>query len=93
MRTCRPDWVIDQTFDLFVELGANDDQCDFPVVYASGVNGIAGDTVEDMSETLEPLFEAVVREVHYITLGFREDLNKVCHAVEVLEALEQAQGI
>jgi predicted membrane GTPase involved in stress response len=62
---CRPDWVIDQTFDLFVELGANDNQCDFPVVYASGVNGIAGDAIEDMSKTLEPLFEAVVREVHF----------------------------
>ncbi len=60
---CRPDWVIDQTFDLFVELGANDDQCDFPVVYASGANGVAGDSVEEMSETLEPLFEDVVREV------------------------------
>ena len=55
--------MIDQTFDLFVELGANDDQCDFPVVYASGVNGVAGESPEDMSETLEPLFEAVVREV------------------------------
>jgi len=65
LRCCRPDWVIDQTFDLFVELGANDNQCDFPVVYASGVNGIAGDAVEDMSETLEPLFEAVVREVRH----------------------------
>ena len=55
--------MIDQTFDLFVELGASDDQCDFPVVYASGVNGIAGDSTDDMAETLEPLFEAVVREV------------------------------
>lgn len=59
---CRPDWVIDQTFDLFVDLGATDEQCDFPVVYASGVNGIAGEAPEDMSETLEPLFEAVVNE-------------------------------
>ena len=59
---CRPDWVIDQTFDLFVELGANDEQCDFPVVYASGVNGTAGQAPEEMSENLEPLFEAVVRE-------------------------------
>ena len=60
---CRPDWVIDQTFDLFVELGATDDQCDFPVIYASGVNGIAGDSPDNMAQTLEPLFEAVVREV------------------------------
>lgn len=46
-----------------MELGAKDDQCDFPVVYASGVNGVAGESPEDMAETLEPLFEAVVREV------------------------------
>ena len=57
--------VIDETFDLFVELGANDEQCDFPVVYASGVNGVAGETPEDMADTLEPLFEAVVKEVWY----------------------------
>ena len=61
--------MIDQTFDLFVDLGANDEQCDFPVVYASGVNGIAGEAPEDMAETLEPLFEAVVKEashLHYL---------------------------
>lgn len=33
---CRPDYVIDTTFDLFVDLGASDEQCDFPIVYASG---------------------------------------------------------
>lgn len=55
--------MIDQTFDLFLELGANDEQCEFPVVYASGVNGVAGEAVEDMSDTLEPLFEAILREV------------------------------
>lgn len=59
--------MIDQTFDLFVDLGASDEQCDFPVVYASGVNGIAGVAPEDMAETLEPLFEAVTREVSAFT--------------------------
>ena len=38
----RPDWVMDQVFDLFDNLGASDEQLDFPVVYASGLNGIAG---------------------------------------------------
>jgi GTP-binding protein len=38
----RPDWVVDSTFELFMDLGATDEQCEFPVVYASGVNGIAG---------------------------------------------------
>lgn len=43
-----------------MDLGANDDQCDFPVVYASGFQGIAGFDPEDMRETLEPLFETIV---------------------------------
>ena len=55
--------MIDQTFDLFVELGANDNQVDFPVIYASGVNGVAGEDPDDMAGTLQPLFEAVVKEV------------------------------
>lgn len=59
----RPDWVIDQTFELFCELGANDDQCDFPVVYASGLSGIAGNDPAELEDNLEPLFEAIVREV------------------------------
>ena len=59
----RPDWVIDTTFDLFCSLGADDESCDFPVVYASGFQGIAGDDYIDMSDTLEPLFEAILREV------------------------------
>ena len=49
----RPDWVIDTTFDLFCSLGADDESCDFPVVYASGFQGIAGDDYTDMSDTLE----------------------------------------
>ena len=42
----RPDWVIDTTFDLFCSLGADDESCDFPVVYASGFQGIAGTTTQ-----------------------------------------------
>jgi hypothetical protein len=45
----RPDFVINATFDLFCDLGASDEQCDFPVVYASGVNGIAGDEPNALS--------------------------------------------
>lgn len=59
----RPDFVIDSTFDLFVDLGAPDHLCDFPVVYASGANGIAGDDPATLAEDLEPLFECIVREV------------------------------
>ena len=70
--------MIDQTFDLFVELGATDEQCEFPVVYASGVNGIAGDEVEEMSDTLEPLFEAILREVSS-SMGFPPSTVSLSH--------------
>jgi len=59
----RPDWVVDTTFDLFCSLGATDEQCEFPVVYASGFQGIAGLEPDDMSDTLEPLFDLIVNEV------------------------------
>jgi GTP-binding protein len=59
----RPEWVVDSTFELFMDLGANDEQCDFPVVYASGVHGIAGTSPDAMAEDLQPLFEAIIKEV------------------------------
>ncbi|MBS98163.1 MAG: translational GTPase TypA [Oceanospirillaceae bacterium] len=60
----RPDWVMDQVFDLFDNLGATDEQLDFPVVYASALNGIAGLDPEAMSEDMTPLFQAIVDHVH-----------------------------
>jgi GTP-binding protein len=59
----RPEWVLDQTFDLFDRLGATDRQLDFPVIYASALNGYAGDTPEVRSGDMTPLFEAIVRHV------------------------------
>ncbi|KAI7840975.1 hypothetical protein COHA_005204 [Chlorella ohadii] len=59
----RVDWVVDQTFELFLDLGATDEQCDFPVVYASGIAGIAGPSPEELADDLEPLFDLIVREV------------------------------
>jgi len=58
----RPDYVIDKCFDLFVELGATDEQTDFRVVYASGLQGKAGDDVE-LSDDLGPLFDAVLEGI------------------------------
>ncbi|MCC7357166.1 translational GTPase TypA [Candidatus Uhrbacteria bacterium] len=60
----RPDWVLDQTFDLFVALGANDHQTDFPVIYASAKQGKAGlePNLETMSN-VHPLFETVIKEI------------------------------
>lgn len=59
----RPDFVIDAVFDLFCDLEASDEQCDFPVVYASGMSGIAGNDPATLAEDLEPLFAAILREV------------------------------
>ena len=59
----RPDWVLNQTFDLFDRLGANDEQLDFPVVYASGLNGYAGLDEEVRSGDMTPLFEAIIKHV------------------------------
>ena len=59
----RPDWVMDQVFDLFDSLGATDEQLDFPVIYASAINGIAGLDPEDMAEDMTPLYEMIVDKV------------------------------
>ena len=59
----RPDWVMDQVFELFDNLGATDEQLDFPIVYASAINGIAGDDHEAMAEDMTPLFEAIIKHV------------------------------
>ena len=60
----RPDWVMDQVFDLFDSLGASDEQLDFPVIYASALNGIAGLDDTDMAEDMTPLFQMIVDKVH-----------------------------
>lgn len=59
----RPDWVIDQVFDLFVNLGATDEQLDFPIVYTSALNGIAGLEYDNMADNMTPLFESIVKNV------------------------------
>jgi GTP-binding protein len=67
----RPDWVVNQTFDLFDRLGASEEQLDFPVVYASAVNGYALDRVDeqppsrddDTTVGMAPLFRAILRHV------------------------------
>ena len=59
----RPDWVINHTFDLFDKLGATDEQLDFPVIYASGLNGFAVESLEDERTDMRPLFEAILKHV------------------------------
>ena len=59
----RADWVLNETFDLFDRLGATDEQLDFPIVYASGLNGYAGDNPDIRTGDMTPLFEAIVEHV------------------------------
>ena len=59
----RPDWVINQTFDLFDKLGATEEQLDFPVVYASALNGYATLDLAKPSQDMRPLFDAVLKHV------------------------------
>jgi len=59
----RPDWVIDQTFDLFDRLGATDEQLDFPIIYASALQGYASEDSDTRSGDMTPLFETIVRHV------------------------------
>ncbi len=56
----RPDWVLGQTFDLFDQLGATEEQLDFPVVYASALRGFAGNDPREMRDNMTPLFQAIV---------------------------------
>lgn len=57
----RPDWVVDQVFELFDQLGATDEQLDFPVIYASALQGYAGSDLADLGKDMQPLFQAMVK--------------------------------
>ncbi|WGS66219.1 translational GTPase TypA [Enterobacteriaceae bacterium ET-AT1-13] len=59
----RPDWVLNKTFDLFVNLKANDDQLDFPVIYTSAINGISGIDYKNMKKDMVPLLKTIINDV------------------------------
>jgi len=59
----RADWVVDQTFDLFDKLGASNEQLDFPVVYASALNGYAKTELDDVTDNMFPLLDVVLNNV------------------------------
>ncbi|MCM2329083.1 MAG: translational GTPase TypA, partial [Lysobacter sp.] len=61
--SARPDWVVNQTFDLMDKLGASEDQLDFPVVYASALNGWASLDSTKVGEDMRPLFDAILKYV------------------------------
>ncbi|MEN1968406.1 translational GTPase TypA [Lentibacillus sp. N15] len=59
----RPNEVIDEVLDLFIELGADDDQLEFPVVYASALNGTSSDEPDDQQETMDPVFKTIMEHI------------------------------
>ena len=59
----RPDWVLDQIFDLFDRLGGTDEQLDFPIIYSSAIKGISGLDVDNMSIDMKPLMEMIIDKV------------------------------
>ena len=61
--SARPHWVMDQVFELFDRLGATDEQLDFPVIYTSALNGVAGLEYDELAEDMQPLFQMIVDEV------------------------------
>jgi GTP-binding protein len=59
----RPDWVLGEVFDLFDRLGATEEQLDFPVIYASALNGVAGLEADQLADDMAPLFQTVIDRV------------------------------
>ncbi|MEA3333072.1 MAG: translational GTPase TypA [Pseudomonadota bacterium] len=60
----RPDWVVDQVFDLFGRLGASDEQLDFPVVYASAIDGVSGLEMDDVGSDMTSLLQVIIDKVN-----------------------------
>ncbi|MEW6611674.1 MAG: translational GTPase TypA [Pseudomonadota bacterium] len=82
-RPCaRPDWVVNATFDLFDNLGATDEQLDFPIVYASGVQGYATLDLEQPSSDMRPLFETILSHVPAPTGSAEEPLQMQIAALD-----------
>jgi GTP-binding protein len=61
--SARPEHVIDEVLDLFIELGADDDQLEFPVVYASALNGTSGEDPEELHESMDPIFNTIMESI------------------------------
>ena len=71
----RPEWVLDQTFDLFDRLGADDNQLDFPVVYASAIQGWATDDLSNKKNNMDTIFETIINNVAHPDVDPNGDLQ------------------
>ncbi|MCF7857957.1 MAG: translational GTPase TypA [Candidatus Cloacimonetes bacterium] len=79
---CRPKEVLEMVFDLFIELNANDHQLDFPVIYASGRDGIASYEPDEKGTDLVPLFETIIKNVPDSTGDIDKPLQMLVSAIE-----------
>ena len=71
----RPDWVLDQTFDLFDKLGANETQLDFPVVYSSAIQGWATNDMRDKKNNMDAIFDTIINKVPYPNVDLNNNLQ------------------
>tara|TARA_B110000014_G_C20126314_1_gene600360 strand:+ start:5191 stop:6969 length:1779 start_codon:yes stop_codon:yes gene_type:complete len=78
----RPDWVLDQVFDLFDRLGGNDSQLDFPVIYTSALNGVSGLDENKLAEDMTPLLELIIKEVNHPRVNAEGSLQMQISALD-----------
>jgi len=71
----RPEEVIDEVLDLFIELGADDEQIEFPIIYTSAINGTSGTEPTEQKETMDPVFDMIVQHIPAPTLNDTEPLQ------------------
>ncbi|KAL5540834.1 hypothetical protein UlMin_043804 [Ulmus minor] len=83
--SARPDFVINSTFELFIELNATDEQCDFQAIYASGIKGKAGLSPDKLADDLGPLFEAIIRCIPGPRIEKDGALQMLCTTIEYEE--------
>ncbi|MBA3469759.1 MAG: translational GTPase TypA [Herpetosiphonaceae bacterium] len=78
--SARPNYVVNETFDLFIDLGATEEQAEFPIIYASGIAGTAGYDPHAMADSLEPLFETILNYVPAPTVDYDAPLQMLVTA-------------
>ncbi|MAN50733.1 MULTISPECIES: translational GTPase TypA [Marinimicrobium] len=78
----RPDWAVDQVFDLFDRLGATDEQLDFPIIYASALNGVAGMEPDELADDMTPLFQMIVDNVKAPDVDIEGDFQMQVSALD-----------
>ena len=78
----RPNWVLDQVFDLFDRLGGNDQQMDFPTIYTSALNGTSGLDLETIEEDMSPLLDLILSQVHKPQVSLEEPFQMQISALD-----------